>query len=113
MEPTALPTEPGAKADLPSPEPATTNTPEIELDQVLRAVNRIRTEHGEDPLFELPSASPAFSDGSCVLEKAFADMGVSFVNYTYGLGRKIQFRHGLEHFIRDFDAGRYPHLVER
>lgn len=111
MEPSALPTESEPKTVVPSPEPTKPSDPARELDDVLRTINRIRTEYGADPLYELPTGSPAFNDGSCVLENAFADIGVSFVDYTYGLGRKIQFRHGLEHFIRDFDAGRYPHLI--
>jgi len=87
--------------------------PAAELDEVLRAVNRIRVEHGADPLYELPKGSPAMDDGSCVLERAFEDLGVLYVDYERGVGRRLQFEHGLGPFIRRFDAGAYPELVAR
>lgn len=87
--------------------------PERTLLDVLRAVNRIRTEHGVDPLYELPKARPAWEPGStCVLQKAFEEIGVYSVDYRHGYGRSFRIEHGLGHFIRDFDAGRYPELLE-
>ena len=92
---------------LPAPQIATP------LDDVLRTVNRIRIEHGADPLYELPKARPAFEPGStCVLQRAFEDIGVLSVDYERGYGRGLVVEHGLGVFIRRFDAGRYPELVE-
>lgn len=82
------------------------------LDEVLRAVNRIRTEYGADPLYELPKGTPALEDGACVLEKAFEDIGVVYVDYEHGVGRGFRIRHGLGPFIHSFDAGLFPQLVE-
>jgi hypothetical protein len=82
------------------------------LDPVLQAVNRIRTQHGADPLYELPRGRPALEQGgSCVLERAFADLGVCFVDYRYAVGRDIKIEHGLGAFIREFDAGNHPGLL--
>jgi hypothetical protein len=81
------------------------------LDDVLRRVNRIRTEHGVDPLYELPAACTAWEGGGCVLERAFEDIGVVVVDYTRAYGRDLNFRHGLGGFICDLDAGRYPELL--
>jgi hypothetical protein len=81
---------------------------------VLQAVNRIRVEHGVDPIYELPKAQPAWNTGStCVLQRAFADLGVAVVDYNCGYGRGVTIEHGLADFIRDFDAGKYPELLER
>jgi hypothetical protein len=74
-------------------------------------VNRIRVAHGVDPLFELPSACTAWDGGGCVLERAFDDLGVLLVDYEHAYGKRIEFRHGLTGFVRDFDAGRYPELL--
>jgi hypothetical protein len=74
-------------------------------------VNRIRVAHGVDPLFELPSACTAWDGGGCVLERAFEDLGVLLVDYDCAYGKRIEFRHGLTGFVRDFDAGRYPELL--
>ena len=81
------------------------------LDDVLRRVNRIRVEHGLDPLYELPGACSAWDGGGCVLERAFADLGVAIVDYRSAYGRDVRFEHGLRDFICDFDAGRYPELL--
>jgi hypothetical protein len=100
--------------ELPAPErqPVDAPPPPAGLDPVLRAVNRIRIEHGVDPLYELPKGRPALDHGgSCVLEKAFADIGVCFVDYRYALGKGIKIEHGLGAFIRDFDAGNHPGLI--
>jgi hypothetical protein len=94
------------------PEPASPEVSVSPLDEILRAVNRIRTEHGADPLYELPKGTPALEDGACVLEKAFADLGVLYVDYEHGVGRGLRIRHGLGPFIRSFDAGLYPQLVK-
>ena len=83
------------------------------LDDVLRRVNRIRIEHGADPLYELPGACTAWDGGGCVLERAFADLGVLIVDYRRAHGRGVEFEHGLGGFICDFDAGRYPELLAR
>lgn len=84
-----------------------------ELDEVLRHVNRIRVEHGADPLYELPRAQPAHVPGStCVLQAAFADIGVSTVDYYELVGPGVRIAHGLSWFVRRFDAGAYPQLVE-
>jgi hypothetical protein len=80
------------------------------LDDVLRRINGLRTSHGVDPLYELPSACTAWEGGGCVLERAFEDLGVSFVSYRYAIGRDLRFEHGLGDFIRAFDAGRHPEL---
>ena len=80
------------------------------LDDVLRRINQLRTAHGADPLYELPSACTAWEGGGCVLERAFEDLGVSFVSYRYAIGRDLRFEHGLGDFIRAFDAGRHPEL---
>ena len=88
-------------------------TPASALDEVLQRVNRIRTEHGADPLYELPGACTAWDGGGCVLERAFADLGVLVVDYRRAYGRGIEFDHGLTGFICDFDAGRHPELLTR
>ena len=75
------------------------------LDDVLRRVNRIRLEHGADPLYELPGACTAWDGGGCVLERAFEDLGVLVVGYRRAYGRGVEFEHGLGSFICDFDAG--------
>ncbi|HWB57745.1 MAG TPA: hypothetical protein VG479_12480 [Gaiellaceae bacterium] len=93
--------------DAPTPVAA----PEHPLDEVLRRVNRIRVAHGVDPLFELPSACTAWDGGGCVLERAFEDLGVLLVDYERAYGKRIELRHGLAGFVRDFDAGRYPELL--
>ena len=81
------------------------------LDDVLRRVNRIRTEHGVDPLYALPPACTAWDGGGCVLELAFEDLGVLIVDYRQAHGRGFSFDHGLGDFVRDFDAGRFPSLI--
>lgn len=82
--------------------------------EVLQAVNRIRIEYGADPIYELPKAAPAWQPGStCVLQRAFADLGVAVVDYDRAYGKDISIEHGLADFIRDFDAGKYPQLLER
>jgi len=83
------------------------------LDDVLRRVNHLRTERGADPLYELPAGCTAWDDGACVLERAFADVGVTFVGYGRAYGPGVEFEHGLGGFIRDFDAGRLPQLRAR
>jgi hypothetical protein len=85
--------------------------PSSPLDDVLRRVNRIRAAHGVDPLYALPSACTAWDGGGCVLERAFEDLGVLIVDYRQAHGRGFSFDHGLGDFVRDFDAGRFPHLV--
>jgi hypothetical protein len=83
------------------------------LTEVLQTVNRIRIEYGADPIYELPQGSTAWHGGSsCVLEKAFADLGVLYVDYRYAHGKGVRIEHGLGGFVRDFDAGRFPELVE-
>ncbi|HEY7732747.1 MAG TPA: hypothetical protein VH950_17845 [Gaiellaceae bacterium] len=83
-----------------------------ELAAALQRVNRIRVEHGADPLYELPQAQPASVPGSvCVLQEAFADLGVSTVDYYYLVGKGVRIEHGLSWFVRRFDAGAYPQLV--
>jgi len=80
--------------------------------EVLQAVNRIRVEHGADPIYELPKAQPAWNTGSpCVLQRAFADLGVAVVDYHRAYGKGVTIEHGLTDFIRDFDAGKYPELL--
>ena len=83
------------------------------FDDVLRQVNRLRTEHGADPVYELPGACTAWDGGGCVLERAFADLGVLMVDYRRAYGRGFSFEHGLTGFIADFDAGRHPELLAR
>ncbi len=92
--------------DAPAP-----TAPSTRLDDVLVRVNRIRIEHGVDPLYELPGACSAWEGGGCVLERAFADLGVLVVGYRRAYGRGIEFEHGLASFICDFDAGRHPELL--
>jgi hypothetical protein len=86
--------------------------PETPLDDVLRRVNGIRIAHGSDPIYELPAACTAWEGGGCVLERAFEDLGVVVVDYQRAYGRDIDFRHGLGDFIRAFDSGRFPGLIE-
>jgi hypothetical protein len=100
----AVSTRPDGAEPLPTP---------AELDEVLRHVNRIRVEHGADPLYELPRAQPAHVPGStCVLQEAFADLGVSTVDYYELIGPDVRIAHGLSWFVRRFDAGAYPDLVD-
>ena len=83
-----------------------------ELDEVLRQVNRIRVAHGADALYELPRAQPAHVPGStCVLQEAFADVGVASVDYYHLVGPSVRITHGLGWFVRRFDAGGYPQLI--
>ncbi len=91
--------------------PAPAAAPASPLDDVLRRVNRIRIEHGVDPLYELPAACTAWDGGGCVLERVFDDLGVLMVDYRSAYGRHVEFEHGLGGFVRDFDAGRYPELL--
>ena len=93
--------------------PEITVPPSSPLDDVLRRVNRIRTEGGADPLYSLPSACTAWDGGDCVLERAFEDLGVLVVDYRRAYGRGLSFEYGLVDFVREFDAGRYPDLVAR
>ena len=86
--------------------------PESPLDDVLRRVNAIRIAHGADSLYELPAACTAWEGGGCVLERAFGDLGIVVVDYQWAYGRGIDFRHGLGDFIRAFDSGRFPGLIE-
>ena len=92
---------------------APSGVPASPLDEVLRHVNRIRIAHGVDPLYELPVACTAWEGGGCVLERAFEDLGVVVVDYQRAYGAGIDFKHGLGDFIRDFDAGRIPALLDR
>jgi hypothetical protein len=91
--------------------PVLPTAPASPLDDVLRRVNRIRTAHGADPLYELPAACTAWEGDGCVLERAFEDLDVLVVDYRHAYGRHIEFEHGLGDFARDFDAGRYPGLL--
>ena len=91
--------------------PAPPTAPARRLDEVLRRVNRIRIGHGVDPLYELPAACTAWDGGGCVLERAFEDLGVVFVDYRRAYGPAVEFEHGLRSFICDFDAGRHPELL--
>jgi hypothetical protein len=91
--------------------PAPSAAPASQLDHVLRRVNRMRIAHGADPLYELPAACTAWDGGGCVLERAFADLGVLVVDYRRAYGRHIEFEHGLSEFVREFDAGGYPGLL--
>jgi hypothetical protein len=93
------------------PTPAHAAEPTSPLDDVLRRVNAIRTAHGADPLYELPAACTAWEGGGCVLERAFADLGVDVVDYQWAFGRAIEFRHGLGDFVRAFDSGGFPGLL--
>jgi hypothetical protein len=93
--------------------PAPSAVPGSPLDDVLRRVNRIRIAHGADPLYELPAACTAWEGGGCVLERAFEDLGVVVVDYQRAYGREIDFAHGLNDFVRGFDGGGYPQLLER
>jgi hypothetical protein len=86
--------------------------PETALDDVLRRVNGIRIAHGADALYELPPACTAWEGGGCVLELAFEDLGVAFVDYRFAYGRGIELEHGLGDFIRAFDSGGYPALLD-
>jgi hypothetical protein len=94
------------------PTRAPASEPASPLGDVLRRVNAIRTTHGADPLYELPAACTAWEGGGCVLERAFEDIGVLVVDYQRAFGRGIDFRHGLGDFIRAFDSGRFPGLIE-
>jgi hypothetical protein len=85
--------------------------PASPLDDVLRRVNSIRAAHGTDALYELPAACTAWDGGGCVLERAFEDLGVVFVDYGRAYGRNVVFDHGLGDFVRGFDSGRYPELI--
>ena len=80
------------------------------LDDVLRRVNRVRVSQGVDPLFELPAACTSWDGGGCVLERAFADLGIAYVDYRRAYGRDLTFEHGLGDFVRAFDKGRFPEL---
>jgi hypothetical protein len=91
--------------------PDVTVSPASPLDDVLRRVNRIRTQLGFDPLYALPHACTAWDDGGCVLERAFEDLGVLIVDYRRAHGRGFSFEHGLGDFVRDFDGGRFPRLL--
>jgi hypothetical protein len=86
--------------------------PATPLDDVLRRINQLRIAHGADALYELPNACTAWEGGGCVLERAFEDLGVVVVDYTRAHGRGLEFEHGLGDFVRDFDAGRHPGLLE-
>jgi hypothetical protein len=92
--------------------PEVTVLPSSPLDGVLRRVNRIRTAQGVDPLYSLPSACTSWDGGGCVLERAFEDLGVLIVDYRRAHGRGFSFDHGLGDFVRDFDAGRFPTLLD-
>jgi hypothetical protein len=91
---------------------ATPVAPPQPLDDVLRRVNRIRADFGADALYELPRACTAWDGGGCVLERAFEDVGVVVVGANRAYGDGVSFEHGLGVFVRDYDAGRYPELVE-
>jgi hypothetical protein len=93
-----------------SPPPSA--VPTSPLDEVLRHVNGIRIAYGADPLYELPAACTAWEGGGCVLERAFEDLGVVVVDYRRAYGRTIEFEHGLGDFVRAFDTGRYPGLLD-
>ena len=87
--------------------------PASPLDDVLRRVNRIRVEHGADPLYELPGACTAWDGGGCVLERAFADLGVLVVGYRRAYGRGVEFEHGLGASSANSTPGRHPALLAR
>lgn len=93
--------------------PAPPSAPASPPDDVLRRVNAIRITRGADPLYELPAACTAWDGGGCVLERAFEDLGVDVVDYQWAFGRGIEFKHGLGDFIRAFDSGSYPELLDR
>ncbi len=96
----------------PRTEPRQEDGEHDELDDVLRQVNRIRVTHGADPIYALPTASPAMTPGSsCVLQEAFADIGVATVDYYELRGRGLRVEHGLGWFIRRYDDGAFPDLV--
>jgi hypothetical protein len=84
---------------------------ETTIDAVLRAVNRLRAELGGDALYELPCGTPAMADGGCVLERAFEDLGVLTVDYSFLVGRSFRIEHGLGPFVKRFDRGDYPELI--
>jgi hypothetical protein len=92
--------------------PAPAVVPASPLDDVLRRVNRLRVAHGVDPLYELPVACTSWEGGGCVLERAFEDLGVLFVDYRRAYGRGLEFEHGLGDFVRAFDSGRFPGLID-
>jgi hypothetical protein len=92
--------------------PAPAAVPASALDEVLRRVNRIRIAQGADPLYELPAAGTAWEGGGCVLERAFEDLGVVIVDYRRAYGRGIDLEHGLGDFVRAFDAGHFPGLLD-
>jgi hypothetical protein len=92
--------------------PAPSTEPGDSLDDVLRRVNGIRIAHGADPIYELPAACTAWEGGGCVLERALEDIGVLVVDYRRAYGRRIEFAHDLGDFIRAFDTGRYPDLLD-
>ena len=85
--------------------------PESPLDDVLRRVNAVRVAHGADSLYELPAACTAWEGGGCVLERAFEDLGVSYVDYFRAYGPGVRFEHGLGDFVRRFDRGGFPELA--
>ena len=87
--------------------------PPSPLDDVLRRINQIRLAHGSDALYELPVACTAWEGGGCVLERAFADLGVTVVDYVRAYGPGVRFEHGLGDFVRRFDRGAFPELVSR
>ena len=91
--------------------PEITVPPSSPLDDVLRRVNRIRTDARRRSPVQLPSACTAWDGGGCVLEHAFEDLGVLVVDYRQAHGRGFSFDHGLGDFVREFDGGRYPDLV--
>jgi hypothetical protein len=95
----------------PVPEVARPTAPASPLDDVLRRVNRVRARYGADALYELPAACTAWDGGGCVLERAFEDLGVLYVDYSRAHGRDLEFEHGLGDFVRGFDSGRYPDLL--
>ena len=90
-----------------------TPAPATPLDDVLRRVNAVRIARGADPIYELPAACTAWDGGGCVLELAFEDLGVVVVDYRRAFGRGIEFEHGLGDFIRAFDSGRFPELLDQ
>ena len=47
-----------------------------------------------------------------MLQRAFADLGIAVVDYHYAYAKGIMIEHRLGDFIRDFDAGKYPELIE-
>jgi hypothetical protein len=94
-----------------APERPPRERPASPLDDVLRQVNRLRVARGCDPLFELPAACTAWDGGGCVLERAFEDLGVVYVDYRRAYGRGLEFEHGLGGFVRAFDRGAFPELT--